>query len=91
MAEILLRFSHLGEEIFDSLDNKNLVICRKVCRTWKSFIVDHKFFWVRVINKHEENMCILGKREDWRKDLNVFHLACLHSKTKVVKMENPST
>ena len=51
MEEVLLRFAQLGEDIFDSLDNKNLVKCRKITRTWNSFIEDQKFAWVRIIEK----------------------------------------
>ena len=51
MEEVLLRFVRLGEDIFDSLDNKNLVKCRKITRTWNSFIEDQKFAWVRIIEK----------------------------------------
>ena len=55
MEEVLLRFSHLGERIFDLMDNKNLVNCRKVSQTWNSFIEDLKFPWIRIIKKHDEN------------------------------------
>ena len=28
------RFPHLGEDVFDQLDNQTLVACRKVSRPW---------------------------------------------------------
>ena len=52
MEELLLRFGHLGEDIFDSLDDKTLIDCSKVGKTWNSFIKDMKIFWVRIIKKH---------------------------------------
>lgn len=54
MEEVFLRFSHLGEDIFDSLDDQNLKRCRKVSRTWNSFIEDQKYTWIRIIKKHYE-------------------------------------
>ena len=57
MEEVLLRFSHLGENIFDLLDNKSLFKCRKICRTWSSFIADQKFPWIRVIHHPSAEHC----------------------------------
>ena len=57
MEEVLLRFQHIGEEIFDSLDEKSLENCKKVCRTWQNFISNpnQKFMWTQIIKAHEEN------------------------------------
>ena len=58
MEEVVLRFPQIGEEIFDSLDEKSLQNCREVCRTWKNFIEDpnHKLLWIQIIKKHEKNI-----------------------------------
>ena len=49
MEEVLIRFFHLGEDIFDSLGKKSLITCNKVCRTWNVFIKERKFFWIKII------------------------------------------
>ena len=54
MEKLFLRFGHLGEEIFDSLDDKSLSNCKKVGKTWNSFITNKKFFWIRFIMRHNE-------------------------------------
>ena len=57
MEEVLLRFHHIAEEIFDSLDGRSLKNCKKACRTWKNFICDpnQKFMWIQIIKAHEES------------------------------------
>ena len=51
LKEVLLRFPHIGEKIFNSLDNKGLVKCKRICRTWSNFIEDQKFSWIRIFRK----------------------------------------
>ena len=56
MEEVLLRFPHIGEKFFESLDEKSLESCRKVCKQLKNFIEDpnQKFRWILIIKKIEE-------------------------------------
>ena len=68
MEEVLLRFEHLGEDIFDSLDNKSLTTCKKVSKMWNNFINDQKYFWIRFIMNNDEkinpalkNTCMYNK------------------------------
>ena len=49
MKNVLLRFPHLGQQIFQILDNQDLNKCLKVSRYCKTFIEDQKFFWIRRI------------------------------------------
>ena len=56
MEEILLRFPHIGEILFDLMDNITLANCRKVCRTWKGFIENQKNFWIRIIVAYERKV-----------------------------------
>ena len=52
MDNVLLRFPHLGEEIFKKLDeDENLAKCHQLSRTCRFFIEDQKFVWIRVIKK----------------------------------------
>ena len=52
MEAILLRFPHLGYQIFDQLDNTVLTICREVNNSWNSFIDNEKLPWIRMIVQH---------------------------------------
>ena len=60
MEEVLLRFPHIGEKIFESLDEKSIDTFRRLCRTWKNFIEDpnHKLLWIQIIRGHEKNIRI---------------------------------
>ena len=49
MEEILLRFPHLSEEIFNLLDNKSLGKSKKVDRHWNVYIAKQKFISIRII------------------------------------------
>ena len=49
MEDITLRFSHLSEKIFKSLDNKNLVKCMEVSRMWCSHLKVQKFVQIRTV------------------------------------------
>ena len=43
MEEVILRFPLLGQQIFDSLSNEDLVKSKKVSRSWQDFINNQKF------------------------------------------------
>ena len=49
MEDITLRFSHLSEKIFKSLDNQNLVKCMEVSRMWCGHLEVQKFVQIRII------------------------------------------
>ena len=38
MEELLLRFHHIGLQIFESLNYQNITKCREVNKLWKKFI-----------------------------------------------------
>ena len=44
MEEVIARFPHLAEYIFNSLSNKTLADCRKVNKAWKGFIDSERFY-----------------------------------------------
>ena len=50
--DMLTRLPHIGEKIFDSLDNPSLLRCKEVSKTWYDFIDDQKFPWVRMIKTY---------------------------------------
>lgn len=60
MEEIITRFPHLGEQIFDQLTGEDLQRCREIEESWKIFIDSQKFPWIRAIKKH------LKLDKDWK-------------------------
>ena len=62
MEEVLLKFPHIKEEIFDLLDAKSLKNCTSVCKTWKNFLEDpnQKFMWIQIIKGYEEKAFLEG-------------------------------
>ena len=54
MEEVLLRFPHLKENIFNALDNHAFAICKEVSKVWDNYLNDQKFVQerrVRMIKK----------------------------------------
>ena len=60
MEEVLSRFHHIGEEIFDLLDEESFLKCKNICKTWEKLICDpnKKLIWIRVIKWYENNAFI---------------------------------
>ena len=52
MEAVLLRFPHIGYQIFENLSNPFLTVCRDVSKSWKSFIDNEKLPWIRMIVYH---------------------------------------
>ena len=61
--ELILRFPHLGEAIFDNLDDKRVTKCVEVNETLQNFIYEQKSYWIRKIK------CFFGRnilfRNEW--------------------------
>ena len=49
MDEVLSRFPHLADKIFQELENQSLVQCKLVTRSWKKFIMNEKKYYFRKI------------------------------------------
>ena len=49
MEEVLLRFPHVGKQIFENLGNESLGNCGQVNTSWNMFIDNEKFSWIRKI------------------------------------------
>ena len=56
MEEALLRFPHLGTQIFESLDDSNLAKSRKVARSWLKFIDSEEMPWKRIQKNWESSL-----------------------------------
>ena len=67
--DMLRRMPHIGEQIFDSLDNQSLLKCKEVSRLWYDFIDEQKFPWVRIFQTHvkESNKNYTECPQHWRK------------------------
>ena len=52
IEEIFWRFPHLGTQIFEKLDNFNLVKCREISTWWKKFVDNDKTFCIKQIQEH---------------------------------------
>ena len=52
MEEVLLRFPHLAESVFEELDNQNLSKCLEVGHSWKLFIDYYNLVWTRIKKKY---------------------------------------
>ena len=50
MEEAFLRFSHLPEQIFKKIDNVSLSNSRMVMISWKTFIDERQYPWIRFNN-----------------------------------------
>ena len=53
MDEVFLRFPHLSENIFDSLNSESLAKSKEVCISWYQYLDDQKFLQTRA-NKVKE-------------------------------------
>ena len=49
MDNLILRFPHVVEQIFEQLDDKSLVKCREVEKSWKKFIDERNYPWIRIV------------------------------------------
>ena len=62
MENVLLRFPHLGEAIFQKIDNKSLASCQLVSGSWYRFIQYQKRpKWVRIKHLLVKNIETLSK------------------------------
>ena len=85
-------FLHLGQEIFLYLDHKSLLECQEVCRSWKRFLDNPKFWikkckqkgltqdlyytWMKLSHKLEETETCL--EQNVTKCLIRMHLSLIH-------------
>ena len=67
MEEIFFRFSHLGEQIFEQLDNESLATCKKVDRLWHGYLEQQKFHHIRTIVETVKKFHDFGN--SWKKTL----------------------
>ena len=49
MENLVLRFPHIGLQIFEQLDDDSLTNCGKVSKSLQKFIDDHHLVWIRIV------------------------------------------
>ena len=64
--DICERYPHVGEIIFNYLDDKSLQQSREVCKTWSKFLDLKPFYWTRMMKNH------IGEQERFSDDWNRF-------------------
>ena len=52
IEEVFARFPNLSEGIFGRLDDRSLVSCREVSKTWLEYVDSQRIFWIRKILKY---------------------------------------
>ena len=50
MKDLLLRFPHLPEQIFQKLDPESLFKCREVAKSWQEVIDEKTYLWLCIMN-----------------------------------------
>ena len=75
MEEVSLRFSHLSEKIFASLDNESITKCRKVSKFWQNYLDNKKFVQIRKINAIVASFHTIG--ESWKNVLDTSSTATI--------------
>ena len=49
MEEVISKFPHIAEKIFEELDNYHFIQCKVVSKLWKNFMEESKFSYIRLI------------------------------------------
>ena len=49
---LFCRFPHIGQQIFQQLDNKTLNKCKSVSKLWRKSVNDDKTIWIRKIQEY---------------------------------------
>ena len=65
METLFQRFSHLSEDVFESVDNQSLAKCQEVSLQWYEFLEKQKFREIRIIKSIIEPFQEVG--DTWKK------------------------
>ena len=61
MEEVISRFSHLSENIFNSLDNKSIANSMIVSKFWKNYLKNQKIVQIRKTKAFVEEFHTAGE------------------------------
>ena len=77
MENVLLRFPHLGEAIFQKVDNRSLASCQTVSASWYRFIQYQKCpKWIRIKHRQVKNLETLSK--EFNGGLKIYDGSAIH-------------
>ena len=51
MEEQFVRFPYISEQIFDQLDDQNLVKCRRISKSWCNYLDNQKVLYIQIIKQ----------------------------------------
>ena len=51
IEDVFLRFPHIGEQIFERLNNQSLFNCQTVSKPWRDFIIENKTLPIELLRK----------------------------------------
>ena len=66
--QIISRFPHIAEGIFEGLDDQSLTSCRLVEKSWKNVIDGRNYPWERIVKKR-------NLEQRWERGNTYLHLA----------------
>ena len=77
MEDLCLKFPHLSEQIFDSLDNESIVKSREARRSWRLYLNDNeKFIQIRIIKATVGHFHQVG--EAWERAFATANAKTIH-------------
>jgi hypothetical protein len=50
MKDLIFRFPHVAEQIFQQLNDEDLAKSREVEKLWQKFIDERNYPWLRIVN-----------------------------------------
>ena len=90
MDEIFLRFPHVGIQIMDNLNDKDLQRCCYVSQSWNNFVKSEKFWWIRIIKRivEELNQNYTNCPRIWRRIFKQIATETVKNFAKKIKVEH---
>ena len=90
MGEIFSRFPHVGIQILDNLNDKDLQRCCYVSHSWNNFVKSEKFWWMRIIKRitKELNPNYTDCPRIWRQMFKQIETETVKNFAKKLKLEH---
>ena len=90
MDEIFSRFPHVGIQIMDNLNDKDLQRCCYVSQSWNNFVKSEKFWWIRIIKRivKELNQNYTDCPRIWRQIFKQITTETVKNFAKKIKVEH---
>ena len=92
IEETFWRFPHIGEQIFEELDNATLSKCLEINKWWQKFIIERKICQINQLENHTYIKTSILKKELGNKDFetvqNLAHYSMKVYKKVIVDCKN---